>query len=89
MVFHIRAYTLRGLGTPTESQHNLFDSEKLKVVLVLLTGFKPLTFGSPVQCSPTSSQHNLIDSEKLKVVLVLLTGFEPLTFGSLVQHSNH
>ena len=39
-----------GLDTPTVNQHNLFDSEKLKVFLVLLTGFKPLTFGSPVQC---------------------------------------
>ena len=35
----------RGLGTPTASQHNMFDSEKLKVFLVLLTGFQPSTFG--------------------------------------------
>ena len=41
----------QGLGTPTASQHNLFDSEKLKVFLVLLTGFEPSTFGSPVQRS--------------------------------------
>ena len=36
-----------GLDTPTASQHNLFDWEKLKMFLVLLTGFEPLTFGSP------------------------------------------
>ena len=31
-------YTQRGLGTPTSSQRNIFDSEKLsEMVLVLLT----------------------------------------------------
>ena len=35
----------------TDSQHNLFDSEK--VFLVLLAGFEPSTFGSPVQRSNT------------------------------------
>ena len=44
----------RGLGTPTTSQHNLFDLENLKCFfLVLLTGFEPSTFGSPVQHEPT------------------------------------
>ena len=52
MVFRVRAYAQGGqLGTLTASQHNFFDSEKLKVLLVLLTGFEPSTFGSPVQCS--------------------------------------
>ena len=39
----------RGLGTQTASQHNIFDSDKLsQIVLVLLkqTGFKPRVFGS-------------------------------------------
>ena len=36
----------RGLNTPTASQHNPFDSEKLTVPL---TGFEPSIFGSPVQ----------------------------------------
>ena len=34
----------RGLGTPTANQLNLFDSEKLDVFLVLLTGFEASTF---------------------------------------------
>ena len=37
----------RGLGTPTASQHNIFD---LKVFLVLLTVFEPRSFGSRVRC---------------------------------------
>ena len=41
----------QGLGTPTASQHNVFDSGKLKVFFVLRMGFEPLTFGSPVQRS--------------------------------------
>ena len=47
---HTKLYT-QGLGIPTASQHNLFDLEKLKVFIVLLTGFEPSTFGSPVQRS--------------------------------------
>ena len=46
----------RVLGTPTASQHNLFDSEKLKVFLVLLTGLEPSTNRSPVQRSKPLSQ---------------------------------
>ena len=47
----VRLHT--GVGTPTASQHNIFDLEKTweKVVLVLMTGFQPSTFGSPVQSS--------------------------------------
>ena len=41
----------QGLGTPTASQHSLFDSEKVKVCFVPLTGFEPSTFGSTVQRS--------------------------------------
>ena len=43
----VRMYT-QGLGTPTTSQHNSFDPEKLHIFLVLLTGpgFKPPVFGS-------------------------------------------
>ena len=43
----------RGVGhtTPTASQHNHFDSEKLTVFLVPLTGLEPSTFGSPIQRS--------------------------------------
>ena len=41
----------RGLGTPTTSQHNMFDSEN-NSVLVLSTGFEPLVFGSRVDARP-------------------------------------
>ena len=42
----------RGLGMPTASQHNIFDSEKLlQIFLVLMTGFKPGSFGSWVRRS--------------------------------------
>ena len=41
----------RGLGTPTASQHNIFDLEKLsQSFLVLLTGFELRVFGSWVRC---------------------------------------
>ena len=40
-----------GHTTDSESVQPFFDSEKLKVFLVLLTGFEPSTFGSPVQRS--------------------------------------
>ena len=44
-------YTL-GLGTPTMNQHNIFDSEKLSLIfLVLLIGFQPRVFGSWVRRS--------------------------------------
>ena len=44
----------RELGTPTASQRNIFDSEQLsQIVLVLLTGFEPWVFGI---VSPTLSQ---------------------------------
>ena len=66
MVLRMREYiNTRGLGTPTASQHNLFDSKKLKVFLVLLTGFEPSTFGSLVQRSnhwahPPPSKQTLV-----------------------------
>ena len=44
-----------GLGTPTASQHNIFDSEKLSQILFVLltqTGFKPRVFGSGVDTLP-------------------------------------
>ena len=38
-----------GLGTLTASQHNIFDSEKLsQIFLVLKTGFKPRVLGPRV-----------------------------------------
>ena len=41
MVVRMRAYThWGGWGTPTASQHNLFDSENPTVFLVLLAGFE-------------------------------------------------
>ena len=40
-----------GLGTPTTSQHNIFDSEKLSHFGVLLTGFEARVFGSRVRRS--------------------------------------
>ena len=49
----VRVYT-RGLGTPTASQHNIFYSEKLSpIFLVLLkqTGFEPRVLGSRVRRS--------------------------------------
>ena len=40
---------MRALGTLTASQHNIFDSEKLsQILLVLLMGFEPQVFGSRV-----------------------------------------
>ena len=36
----------RELGTLTASQHNIFDSEKLTNLIVLLTGFEISSFGS-------------------------------------------
>ena len=50
----MRAYTHRGLGTPTASQHNIFDSDKpSQLFLVLLTQaeFEPPVFGSWIQRS--------------------------------------
>ena len=41
-----RAYTHGLFGTPTASQHNIFDSEKLTSFLELLTGFEPRITGS-------------------------------------------
>ena len=39
----------RELGTPTVSQHSIFDSEKVsQIFLVLLTGFDSQVFGSRV-----------------------------------------
>ena len=35
----------QGLGALSASQHNLFDSEKPKVFLVLLAGFEPPALG--------------------------------------------
>ena len=40
--FRMRAYTHGGLGTPTASQHNLFDSEKLKSFSYALDGIRTL-----------------------------------------------
>ena len=37
------------VGQTDSESAQLFDSEKLKVFLVLLTGFEPSIFGSPVQ----------------------------------------
>ena len=55
----MRAYT-HGVGTPTASQHNFVDSEKLKVFLVLLTGFEPTTFdlqSNALTTEPTRHPH--------------------------------
>ena len=55
--------THRGLGTPTLSQHNIFDSKKLsQIFLVLLTqtGFKPPVFGSRVWRSTNWATHHPI-----------------------------
>ena len=42
---------VRGLGTPTASQHNIFYSGKThKFFIVLLMGFESQSFGSRVQC---------------------------------------
>ena len=42
----------RGLGTPTTRQHNIFDSEKLQqLLLVVLTGFEPRVSASRFRCS--------------------------------------
>ena len=71
MVFRMRAHTHGDWAQRQRVKYNLFDTEKFKVFLELLTGFEPSTFGSP-----------LFDSEKLQVFLELLTGFEPSTFGS-------
>ena len=43
MIFNVRTRSLLcvlGLGTPTGSQHNIFDSEKVTICRVLLTGFE-------------------------------------------------
>ena len=54
------------------SQHiNFFDSEKLKAFLVLLTGFEPSTFGSPVHCS----NHSVTPESEVKSED---RGFDPL-----------
>ena len=54
------AYTHVGWGTPTASQHNLFQSEKLKVFCVHLTGSEHSTFGSPVQHSNHWANRSLL-----------------------------
>ena len=47
---YVCVYT-QGLGTPTTSQHNIFNLEKLaQNVLVLLTGFELQIFGSRARC---------------------------------------
>ena len=57
-MFNVRTWSFlcvrihAGLGTPTVSQHTIFDSEKLsQIVLVLLTqtGFEPPVFGYRVR----------------------------------------
>ena len=58
---HACVYT-RGLGTPTASQHNIFDSEKLSpIFLVLLTqtGIEPRVFGSQVRRSTEPPRHEV------------------------------
>ena len=50
MVFCMRAYTHRGWAH-WQWVSTSFLTEKLNVFLVFLTGFKPSTFRSPVQCS--------------------------------------
>ena len=61
----------QGLGTPTASQHNIFDSEKLsQIFLVLLTraGFEPLILGSRVRRSTnraTPSPHDCARCRRL------------------------
>ena len=48
---YVRTYT-RSLGTPTTSQHNIFDSEKLsQIFLVLPTGLSLQVIGSRVRRS--------------------------------------
>ena len=49
----------RGLDIPTASQHNISDGKKSQVVLVLLTGFEPRSFGSRVRRStkPATLSH--------------------------------
>ena len=50
VIILMRAYTHGGLGTPTGSQHSIFDSDKALTIcfLVLLTqmGFEPQVLGS-------------------------------------------
>ena len=58
----VRAYTHGGLGTPTASQHNIFESENFsQIFLVPLTqaGFEPPVFGSRVTLSPPYIQSSL------------------------------
>ena len=63
-------YTQR-LGTQTMSQHNIFDSEKLSQIFVmLLIGFEPRVFGSQVWCSnnwATPSPHSKWSQPLLRV----------------------
>ena len=56
----VRMYT-QGLGTPTVSQHNILDSEKL----LTQTGFKPPVFGSWVRrlTNWATPSHNIIMTE--------------------------
>ena len=77
----------RGLGTPTASQHYLFDLEKLKVFLVLLTGFKPLTFGSPVQCSNHSANPSPLLHFKWTKARWPIGGKPLSSQGKIMQHS--
>ena len=60
MIILRRACIHGGLGTPTASQPNIFDSEKLsQIFLVLLVGFEPLglwisSLTLYQQCNPTT-----------------------------------
>ena len=57
----MRVYTHRGLGTPTASQHNIFDSEKLSQIFHVLqtqAGFEPTVFGSSPDALPTDLPHH-------------------------------
>ena len=57
----MRTYTHGGLGTPTASQHNLFDLEKLKLFLVLLTGFEPSTLDLQSDALTTEPTHHPVN----------------------------
>ena len=52
----------RELGTPTTSQHNIFDSEENSSYLVLLTGFEPSSLDLEPDALPIEPRHKHVIS---------------------------
>ena len=63
------------MGTPTTSQHNIFDSEKLsQFFLVLRTVFEPSTFGSKSDALPIEPPRHPIVKNRAVLAKLAFSG---------------